>query len=119
MKAYNDDGSYVKKDKRFGYRVIYPYKNNDGTINWFNLCTGGSWAKLIVTILIVSLILFSVYAYKTDVKTCYEVIKNPCDYCNLNPTMIDTNLIVPNNIYLNSSSSQVAFIRENERGVAP
>jgi ABC-type sulfate transport system permease subunit len=119
MKAYNDDGSYVKKDKRFGYRVIYPYKNNDGTINWFNLCTGGSWAKLVVTILIVSLILFSVYAYKTDVKTCYEVIKNPCDYCNLNPTMIDTNLIVPNNIYLNSSSSQVAFIRENERGVAP
>jgi hypothetical protein len=116
MKDYNDDGSYLKKDM-FGYRVIYPYKNNDGSINWFNLWTGGSWAKLIVTILIVSLIMFSVFAYKTDVKTCYEVIKSPCDYCNLNPTTINTNLIQPNNIYLNSSSSQITFIRENERGL--
>ena len=47
---YNDDGSYLKKDELFGYRVIYPYKNPDGTIHWFNLLTGGSWAKLIVTL---------------------------------------------------------------------
>jgi hypothetical protein len=118
MEDYNDDGSYLKKDM-FGYSIIYPYKNNDGSLNWFNIWTGGSWAKLIVTLLIVSLIIFSVYAYKTDVKTCYEVIENPCDYCNLNPTMINTNLILPDNIYINSSSSQVAFIRENERGVTP
>ena len=118
MEDYNDDGSYLKKDM-FGYRIIYPYKNNDGSLNWFNIWTGGSWAKLIVTLLIVSLIIFSVYAYKTDVKTCYEVIENPCDYCNLNPTMINTNLILPDNIYINSTSSQTAFIRENERGVTP
>ena len=80
---YNDDGSYLKKDELFGYRVIYPYKNPDGTIHWFNLLTGGSWAKFVVTLLIVALIIFSVWAYKTDVSTCYEVIENPCDYCDL------------------------------------
>jgi hypothetical protein len=85
---YNDDGSYLKKDELFGYRVIYPYKNPDGTIHWFNLLTGGSWAKFGVTLLIVALILFSVWAYKTDVATCYEVIKDPCDYCdNAYPTL--------------------------------
>ena len=117
MKDYNDDGSYVVKDSKFGYRVIYPYKHSDGSINWFNLFTGGSWYKLFVTILIVSLIISSVYAYKTDVKTCYEVIENPCDYCNLNPTMINTHLIVPDYLSINSSSSQIVFIRENERGL--
>ena len=85
---YNDDGSYLKKDELFGYRVIYPYKNPDGTIHWFNLLTGGSWAKFVVTLFIVALIIFSVWAYKTDVATCYEVIKNPCDYCdNSYPTL--------------------------------
>ena len=84
---YNDDGSYLKKDM-FGYRVIYPYKNPDGSINKFNLLTGGSWARLIVVLLIVALIMFSVWAYKTDVATCYEIIKDPCDYCdNSYPTL--------------------------------
>ena len=87
MIEYNDDGSYLKKDDWFGYRIIYPVKNRDGTINWFNLLTGGSWGKLIVTCIIVLLIMFSVYAYKKDVTTCYEVIKNPCDYCELNPVV--------------------------------
>ena len=116
-KDYNDDGSYVVKDSKFGYRVIYPYKHADGSINWFNLLTGGSWYKLLVTIIVVVLILCSVYAYKHDVGACYEVIKNPCNYCRVNPTSVDTTLIVPDYLSINSSSSQIVFIRENERGL--
>jgi len=89
-KEYNDDGSYIKKDKLFGYRIIYPFKNPDRSINWFNVITGGSWGKLIVCMIIVLLILFSVYAYKKDVANCLEVIENPCDYCD------NTILINPN-----------------------
>ena len=89
-KDYNDDGSYIKNDKLFGYSVVYPYKNRDGSINWFNLTTGGSYGKLAVTIFIILLIIGSVYAYKKDVGTCYEVIKNPCEYCQFDPTIVNT-----------------------------
>lgn len=73
------EGLYIKKDK-FGYKVIYPIKNDDGTTNWFNLLTGGTWYKLIFTIIVVLLILGMCYSYYHDVKACLEFQNNICDY---------------------------------------
>ncbi len=75
-----EEGVYLHKGK-LGYRLIYPYKNKDGTINWFNIFTGGSWKNLITVIIVVLFILGLSYAYYLDVKTCRKVISNPCDFC--------------------------------------
>ena len=75
-----EDGTYLDKD-RFGYKIIYPWKNEDGSINWFNLCTGGSWYNLMKVSLIVLLILGMVWSYKHDVSLCLGCVEDPCDYC--------------------------------------
>ena len=72
------EGLYIKKD-RLGYRIVYPYKNDDGTINWFNVLTGGSWGNLIKVVLIVSLILFVTWGYYHDTKACKDFMENPCE----------------------------------------
>jgi len=70
-----DDGVYIRKGK-WGYRLIYPYKNEDGSINWFNTLTGGSWGNLIKVGVVVALILASVWAYKHDMNTLIEQCKH-------------------------------------------
>ena len=84
------DGLYVKKSFD-GYRVVYPMKKDiDATpepfssgwfknINWFNLLTGGNWWKLIKIALIVSLLLFSVWAYRRDTQVCQELGTTICN----------------------------------------
>lgn len=70
-----DDGVYLKKDKLFRYRLIYPIKNSDGSWNWFNILTGGSWGNLIATSLVIAAILFSVWAYKHDTDALIQFAK--------------------------------------------
>jgi hypothetical protein len=57
----------------FGWKVVYPYRNKDGTINWKNLISGGSWYKLGITIFIVIIILGCISEYSTALK-----IANDC-----------------------------------------
>lgn len=72
------EGLYIRKDK-FGYKIIYPYKNDDGTINWFNVLTGGTWWKLVKVVVIVFLILGMSWGYYHDTKTCRELMSDPCN----------------------------------------
>lgn len=60
---------YLKKSPFFKWGVVYPLKNEDGSINWFNLLTGGTWARLISVVIIVFLILLVVYQYSSDLNT--------------------------------------------------
>ena len=73
------EGLYIKKSFD-GYRVVYPIKNEDGTLNWFNLLTGGSYWNLVKTMLVLLLILGITYSYYRDTKMCRDLIENPCDH---------------------------------------
>jgi len=83
-----EEGVYLKRTKLGGCRIIHPYKNEDGTINWFNVWTGGSWFNLINVVVVVLLLLSLSYGYYHDTKACRELIYDPCkllpnitDYC--------------------------------------
>jgi len=80
------EGLYIKHSKFFGSRVIYPIKNDDGSINWFNILTGGSYGKLLILLIILFLIFFMTYSYMRDVKLCREILINPIPFC-LNATI--------------------------------
>jgi len=68
-------GVKLRKGK-LGYRLIFPIKNFDGSINWFNLLTGGSWGSLIKTLALLILILGSCWAYYHDVIQAMEICNN-------------------------------------------
>lgn len=68
---------YLKKSKAFGWSVVHPIKNEDGTINWFNLLTGGSWWKLLIVAVIVILILGCVYQYSKDINIMLDCFRTP------------------------------------------
>ena len=70
---------YLKKDF-FGWRVVQPYKNEDGSMNWFNFITGG-WKNLTILLL---LLVFGYIAYMgvTELISNYRLVaQNPCAYC--------------------------------------
>lgn len=58
------------------FKVIKPFKNEDGSLNWFNILTGGSWINLMVTVVIVIMILGLLNEYSTNInllKDCFRV----------------------------------------------
>lgn len=74
-----DEVIYFKRDY-FGYRIVHPIKNDDGTINWLNLLVGGK--RNLVFLIVVLLILGGLlYSYAHDIKEMKDVVENPCDYC--------------------------------------
>lgn len=79
IKKIQVDGEnvYLKKSNWFGWGIIYPWKNEAGSINWFNLLTGGTWAKLILVILIVFLILVAISEYTKNISTLINCFDNP------------------------------------------
>ena len=50
------------------FKVIKPYKNEDGSWNWFNLLTGGSWMNLIMIAVIIFVILGLLNEYTTNIR---------------------------------------------------
>jgi len=75
------EGLYVKQDM-FGYRIVHPIRNDDGSYNWFNLWTGGSWWNLIKVFIFLVLICFLVWSYKHDLAECWSCVEDPCEYCS-------------------------------------
>ena len=73
------EGLYVKKSFD-GYRVVYPYRNEDGSLNLFNILTGGNYWKLVKVGIILLLILGMSWAYARDTEACRDLISNPCKY---------------------------------------
>ena len=58
------------------FKVVKPYINEDGSINWFNLLTGGSWWNLVITAVIVIVVLGVLYEYSLNIQTlldCFQV----------------------------------------------
>jgi len=92
IKEIEIEGDRINLKKSFdGWRVCYPYKNSDGTFNYFNLLTGGTWWNVLKVLIVVGLILGLSFGYYNDVKVCRDCMANPCDYCYgsiLNPNPI-------------------------------
>lgn len=63
------------------YRIVYPYKGEDGKLLWKNLFRIDG-----MLIFLVVMALFLAWAYNHDVKTCQETITNlptiACQYCD-------------------------------------
>lgn len=70
---------YLKRDL-FGYRIVYPIKNEDGKINMVNLLFGG-WRNLFFLVLFLLLITGFIYTYQHDTQEMQKVVENPCKYC--------------------------------------
>ena len=70
---------YLKKDF-MGWRVVEPYKNPDGSYNWFNLLLGGKRNLFILAFLLV--ICFLLYfGVKEIIANETIVSQNPCAFC--------------------------------------
>jgi len=58
------------------FKVVKPWRNEDRTINWFNILTGGSWMNLIITAVIVIVVLGTLWEYSQNIqalKDCFNV----------------------------------------------
>lgn len=58
----------------FGYRVVHPIQNSDGTINKKNLIYGGL-GNLIFTLVVIFLLFYLIFAYLQDIKIYQEIIE--------------------------------------------
>jgi hypothetical protein len=66
---------FLKKDGK-NYRVVHPFKNEDGSWNWFNFFTGGSWKNIIIVAVIVIIILGLLYEYSNNLQTLLDCFKD-------------------------------------------
>ena len=67
---------YLRK-ARSGWRVVKPIKNEDGSINWFNLLAGGSWWNLLFVGVLVLLICISIWEYTHNINILLSCFDNP------------------------------------------
>jgi len=75
----DEEKVYLKKDF-LGWRVVEPIKNEDGSINWFNLLCGGK--KGLFLLIGITLICFLLYFGINQLIAAYkEVAANPCNFC--------------------------------------
>lgn len=70
---------FLKKDF-VGWRVVEPWKNEDGSINWFNLLVGGKRNLFILVFIMIITFLF--YLGINEMISNYQIIaEQPCKFC--------------------------------------
>jgi len=74
------DNLYIKKGIT-GYRIVYPIKNEDGSINWHNLIYGGNIWNFLKIMLFFVLIFIVMFAYSHDTQTCRDTMNNLTNIC--------------------------------------
>lgn len=76
-----------------GWRVVYPWKDENGKMNWKNIILGGNWGVLVKTVLIVLFVFLFFYVYTHDTKECREFQK---ELPNKLPLICDSYLKIDN-----------------------
>lgn len=81
LKKIEVDGEVVTLSKTQApifsrWHIVYPIKNDDGSINWKHLISGGSWWNLIFVILFVLIIIGAGYEYKSNLQACADAMGN-------------------------------------------
>ena len=73
------DGKLIYKKKM----QVYPVVNRDGSLNWFNLVTGGSWFRFITTNLLIFSIVMAIVEYCLHMNNFSEFLQiiNNDTYC--------------------------------------
>ena len=61
----------------FGWNVVYPIKNLDRSINWFNLRVGGNWLRFVLLALVIILIIFMFYEYTNNINFLLSCFDDP------------------------------------------
>jgi len=74
-----EDKLYLKKDL-FGWRVVNPIRNTDGSINHVNLFFGGA-RNFAFLLIMLAFVLGFFYVYNHDTSEMQGVLENPCGYC--------------------------------------
>ena len=88
--TFNNENIYLKRSK-LGWRIVYPYKNEDGSWNYKNLILGGSWAFLL-KIIFITLALYLIFtAYKHDTQECRDTLNHLDRVCAEYKTFAVTN----------------------------
>jgi len=64
---------YMKKGG-LGWKVVYPIKNEDGTLNKKHLIAGGSWWNLVVILFLVFIAVGFIWEYHQNTKLCTQII---------------------------------------------
>ncbi|MCK9371178.1 hypothetical protein M0R04_14800 [Candidatus Dojkabacteria bacterium] len=96
------DKVYLKKDV-FGWRIVHPLKNPDGSINVWNVLFGGirNFVTLLAILLILGMLLYGEHEMTKSMK---EIVSNPCIHCSayVRPTVpiAEQDYSVVNNITL-------------------
>ena len=84
---------YMTKDI-FGWRIVHPIKNDDGTTNLVNLLVGG-WRNCAISIIVIVMILFLAWSYNKDINTiqanCVNINADPIGWCEEICDLKDTN----------------------------
>jgi len=78
-----EDKVYLKKDY-FGWRVVQPIKNDDGSYNWLNLLVGGARNGLFLLgiLLILGFLMWSHYHDIQAIQDNYgKIATNPLGWC--------------------------------------
>lgn len=70
---------YLKRDM-FGWRIVNPIKNENGSINWINLLVGG-WRNFVFLLWIMILILLMLYGHYELTDSMRQVVDKPCAFC--------------------------------------
>jgi hypothetical protein len=68
---------YLKKNN-FGWKVVYPMRNEDNSINWKHLIAGRTWWNLVIVGLIVMILIGVVNEYSNNIELanqCFEELK--------------------------------------------
>lgn len=76
IKKIEVDGEtiYLNKSKYFNWGVVHPLKNEDGSWNWFNLITGGSWWRLIFILVFMAIMFGAVMEYRANMEICQKAV---------------------------------------------
>ena len=82
-----------------GWRVVYPMKNQDGSLNWKNIILGGGWGNALRWLMILALILLFFYVYGHDTSVCRETLSHLDQTCALFNSQINSST----STYLNIS----------------
>ena len=105
---------YLKKDY-FGWRIVNPIKNEDGSYNYVNLIFGGK-RNFALLVLVMALIFIFFMAYNEVGSAVEEYSNNACKYCELQKQSTVNWLMTPNSInkttfdfrdYLNKSTAEI------------
>ena len=92
---------YLRKGS-LGWKVVYPTRNEDNTINWKHLITGNSWWNLVFVIIFVTIALGCIYEYYINMQAGIKAI-NKLNEMNqylynytTNDTYIENMRLIPN-----------------------